>query len=189
MPEDVVFHFSEEPGIERFDPRPPPITNLDPNRPHGEMVWAVDRERIPNYLVPRDCPRVTFYVRERTTAEDAARLMLGTSAKRVVAIETGWLQRLRDCRLYRYDLPGATFEPTDNGAGHYISRVGVTPLRVLPIPDLLAELTSHDVELRVMPSLWKLRDAVIASTIQFSIIRWRNAQPRPASDGSPPPAG
>jgi Family of unknown function (DUF6886) len=32
--------------------------------------------------------------------------------------------------------------------------------------------------LRVMPSLWQLHDAVVASTLQFSIIRMRNAQPR-----------
>jgi hypothetical protein len=184
--EDVVFHLSENPTIERFDPRPAPSTN--PTAPAGEMVWAVGSEQLPNYLLPRDCPRVTFYVREHTTAEDAARLMLGTGARRVVAIETGWLERVRRCRLYRYDLPGATFEPVDEGAGHYISRASVTPLRVVPIEDLLAELTSHDVELRVMPSLWKLRDAVVDSTIQFSIIRWRNARPRPASDGPAPTA-
>jgi hypothetical protein len=34
------------------------------------------------------------------------------------------------------------------------------------------------VELRVQPSLWELRDAVIASTLAFSIIRWQNAAPR-----------
>ena len=54
MPEEVVYHLSEDPSIERFDPRPPPSTNLDPNRPQGEMVWAVGRERLPNFLLPRD---------------------------------------------------------------------------------------------------------------------------------------
>jgi hypothetical protein len=177
MGADVVYHLSEDPNIARCDPRPPPSTNA--TAPAGEMVWAVGPELLPNYLLPRDCPRVTFYVKPDTTPEDAARLMLGTSAKRVVAIESGWLERVRSCRLYRYDLPGATFEPVDEGAGYYVSRVGVTPLRVVPIPDLLAELSRNDVELRVMPSLWKLRDAVVESTIQFSIIRWRNARPRP----------
>jgi hypothetical protein len=46
------------------------------------------------------------------------------------------------------------------------------------IDDVLAALIERDVELRVMPSLRKLRDAVVASTLQFSIIRIRNAQPR-----------
>jgi len=45
--------------------------------------------------------------------------------------------------------------------------------------DALAELTHRDVELRVTPSLWPLRDAVVASTLQFSLIRMRNATPRP----------
>jgi hypothetical protein len=46
------------------------------------------------------------------------------------------------------------------------------------LDDLLAELAGRDVELRVMPSLHRLRDAVVASTLQFSNIRWRNAGPR-----------
>ncbi len=32
---------------------------------------------------------------------------------------------------------------------------------------------------RVTPSLWKLRDAVVASTLRLSCIRMRHAQPRP----------
>jgi hypothetical protein len=54
----------------------------------------------------------------------------------------------------------------------------VIPRSVTPIDDLLGELLAYDVELRVMPSLWRLRDAVVASTLQFSIIRMRNALPR-----------
>jgi hypothetical protein len=34
------------------------------------------------------------------------------------------------------------------------------------------------VDFRVVPNLWPLRDAVAASTLQFSIIRMRNALPR-----------
>jgi len=67
----------------------------------------------------------------------------------------------------------------DAGAGYYVSREAVSPQGVTPITDLLAELTRRDVELRVTPSLWPLRDAVAASTLQFSIIRMRNAAPRP----------
>ena len=72
----------------------------------------------------------------------------------------------------------ASFELNDAGAGYYISREPVAPSRVTPIDDLLAALLAHDVELRVMPSLWRLCDTVVASSLQFSIIRMRNAQPR-----------
>lgn len=32
---------------------------------------------------------------------------------------------------------------------------------------------------RALPSLWELHDAVAASTLVFSMIRMRNAEPRP----------
>ena len=63
-------------------------------------------------------------------------------------------------------------------AGYKIARQPVEPLSVAPIDDLLAALVAHDVELRVMRSLWRLYDAAVASSLQFSIIRMRNAQPR-----------
>ena len=46
------------------------------------------------------------------------------------------------------------------------------------LDDVIAELAKRGVELRTMPSLWPLRDAVVASTLAYSIIRMRNAQPR-----------
>ena len=95
-----------------------------------------------------------------------------------MAIEAGWLPREQREQLWCYILPADTFEPVDEGAGYYISREAVVPLAVREIDDLLGELVQHDVELRVMPSLWRLRDAVVDSTLQYSIIRMRNAQPR-----------
>ncbi len=142
------------------------------------MVWAIDREHVHNYLLPRDCPRVTFYARPESSPEDVVRLMSYSSATYIVAIEAQWLPEVLRQHLYCYEFPPDTFTVVDSGAGYYISRVSVTPQSVRPIDDLLGELLKHDVELRVMPSLWKLYDAVIASTLQFSIIRMRNAQPR-----------
>ena len=49
----MFFHVSEAADIERFDPRPSALT-------HEPVVWAIDEERLRNYLVPRDCPRVTY---------------------------------------------------------------------------------------------------------------------------------
>ncbi len=41
----------------------------------------------------------------------------------------------------------------------------------------IADLFSAS-DVTVLPSLWSLRDAVVASTLQFSLIRMRNALPR-----------
>jgi hypothetical protein len=42
----------------------------------------------------------------------------------------------------------------------------------------MGELLSRRVDLRVLPNLWPLHDGLVASTLQFSHIRMRNALPR-----------
>jgi hypothetical protein len=166
----VLFHVSEEAGIERFEPRASEYA--------GEpVVWAIDAERLRNYLVPRDCPRVTYYAGRETTPADVERF-LGSSPA-VVAVEGGWLECLRTCRLYCYHLPPETFECVDECAGYFVSREPVVPARVEVFEDPLAELLRRGVELRFVPNLWPLHDAVAASSLQFSLIRMRNALPRP----------
>jgi hypothetical protein len=167
----MLFHVSEEAGIERFEPRPSPYAD-------GRVVWAIDADRLCNYLVPRECPRVTYYAGPQTTAADAERF-LGSSPA-VVAVEAAWFDRLRSCRLYCYQLPQQTFECIDDCAGYFVSRVAVVPSSVLVVDDLLAALLGRGVELRFLPDLWALRDAVVSSTLRFSLIRMRNALPRRA---------
>jgi hypothetical protein len=66
----------------------------------------------------------------------------------------------------------------DECAGYFGSRVTVEPVGVEVLDDLVAELRKRGVELRLGSSLWPLRDAVIASSLRFSVIRMRNARPR-----------
>ena len=57
-----------------------------------------------------------------------------------------------------------------------MSRVPVAPVRVEAIDDPIGELVRLGIELRVIPSLWPLHDAVVASTLVFSAVRMRNAR-------------
>lgn len=164
-----LFHVSEEPGIERFEPR----AAADMGEP---VVWAIDEKRLQNYLVPRECPRVTYYAGNDTTKADVERFLGSTAA--VIAIEDGWWERLLCCRLYCYHLPAETFCCIDECAGYFVSRVPVVPASMEVIDDSRAELLRRGVDLRVVPTLWPLRDAVVASSLRFSIIRMRNAKPR-----------
>ena len=165
----MLYHVSEEAGIRRFEPRPSEYTD-------EPVVWAVDAERLRNYLLPRDCPRVTFYAGPETTAVDRER-HLGQSPA-VVAIEEGWVDRVACCRLYGYRMPPQTFACLDECAGYFVSREGVTPVSVQIYEDAISELRRRGVELRVLSNLWPLRDAIVESTLQFSMIRMRNALPR-----------
>ncbi len=105
----------------------------------------------------------------------------------VIAIETSWFERLRSCRLYCYQMPPVTFERLDECAGYFISRVAVVPSRVEFIDDPMAELLRRGVELRFLPDLWSLRDGVVASSLQFSLIRMPNAAPRSPESGARSP--
>jgi len=167
-----VYHVSEEPAIGVFEPR-------QVERSGESLVWAIDDEHLRNYLAPRECPRVTFYAGPGTTVADRERF-LGSSVA-VMAIESGWFERMRSCRLFCYQLPGETFECRDRTAGYFVSRTAVKPTRVDVIQDPVLAILQRGVELRVLPDLWSLRDAVIESTLEFSIIRWRNASPRRAA--------
>jgi hypothetical protein len=169
-----LFHISEQPGIVLFGPRPAPHPSA---RAEGLMVWAVDEEHVQNYLLPRDCPRVTFYARPDSKPADAATLMGPGGAKHVIAVEACWLGRIQSQRLVRYEFEPGGFELHDEAAGYWICRGSVVPIAETPIGDILGELLTHDIELRVLRSLWKLREAVIHSSLEFSIIRMRNAQP------------
>jgi hypothetical protein len=170
----LLFHVSEQPDIVRFVPRPAPSGTAE-----GEMVWAVDDAHLHNYLLPRDCPRVTFYPAADSLPADVERLMGGDS-RPVVAIESRWFDAARNATLYRYRLPAEPFTCIDSGAGYWISREAVAPVSLEALNDPLGELLRRGIQLRVLPSLWDLRDRVIASSLQFSIIRMRNAAPRDA---------
>ena len=130
-----------------------------------------------NFLTPRDCPRVTFGLDAHTTAADAESWLGKTTARRVVAIEWRWYERLRRCILCEYAMPAASFTRFDDPAGYYVSHDVVRPQAMRTITDLPSALASCNVELRVLPSLWRLRDAVADSSLQFSILRMRNAAP------------
>jgi hypothetical protein len=164
-----LFHVSEIAGISRFEPRP--------GRGADPLVWAIAEERLHNYLLPRECPRVTCYALTTTTHEDRARFL--GSAPSVVAIEKGWLTRVRTTPLSIYEFGSRGFKRHDEVAGYYTSPEGQSPIAETCVESALAELEEREVEIRVLDSLWALREAVADSSLGFSIIRFRNAAPAP----------
>jgi hypothetical protein len=180
----ILYHFSEDPTIEVFHPRPAPERGalsapLTAEEARDRLVWAIDEENAPLYWFPRDCPRVAYWAVPASTPEDIDRFFGHTTARWVVAIEGAWLERMRQTQLYAYHLPGDTFQPqgSHGGPGYYLSRLTIEPLKVEPVGDLLARHVAAGIELRITPSLWPLRHALLSASLYFSMVRMRNAQP------------
>lgn len=110
---------------------------------------------------------------------EAGAALLGLSgAPRLHAIEAKWLESMRACRLFAYEFEPASFMPKNLDAGYWVSREAVTPLSVTPVGDLLQRHVEAGIELRIVENLWPIIDAIVASGLEFSIIRQANAQER-----------
>ena len=163
-----LFHISEKPNIKEFVPQ---LTK----RKDKKLVWAINEDKLPHYLLPRDCPRVTFFPKDNSDPTDIKRLIGYTDAKVVIAIEKKWIPIIQSTVLHKYEFDSKDFVLDDKSAGYYISEKPQKPIAVTIIDNILKELLKYDVELRIMPSLWKIREEVIKSTLDFSIIRMQNA--------------
>jgi hypothetical protein len=173
-----LYHVSEEDGIAVFEPRLPPSPD---SGVQDEVVWAIDEEHLPNYLLPRDCPRVTFSVSAHTTSEDRGAHFGASIGRRVVAIESAWRERITICRLFVYEMPRQEFQLADRSAGYWVARKPVVPTAVTEVADCLAEIQKRRAEVRICGELWPLYDSVVCSTLDYSVIRMRNALPRSQS--------
>ena len=76
-------------------------------------------------------------------------------------------------------LPQVYFECIYECAGYFVSRKAVVPVCVEITGDPVGELLRRGVELRFVPDLWHLRDRILRSSLNYSLVRMRNALPGP----------
>ena len=164
-----LFHVSDDAAIKGFQPRP---SSVFPKL--GNVVWAVDEAHLPDYLLPRECPRVTFCAAPETTLGDCQRFKLNAE-QRVVVVGQRWLEKIREAVVYLYELPEASFVLHDASAGYWLSRDQIHPLSVCAVSDLEDEISRRGADFRIVENLRSFGDEVAASTLDFSIIRMRNA--------------
>ena len=171
-----VLHFSEDPRITRFAPH----VAATAQQPEA-YVWAVDHARAPDYWFPRECPRAMVWTTETSSAADRERILGPGGGQRLHAVEYRWLEPMRKVRLFAYRLPAPLFRPFGTPVPHaMVATVPVEPIGPPePVGDLFELHEAAGIQLRVLPNLWPLWDAVVASTLGFSGIRLRHAAPRP----------
>jgi len=166
-----LYHVSEESGITTFEPRPSPSYF---SKIQGDVVFAINERLLHNYLLPRDCPRVTYYCGPSTTQLDQELFFQG-HADYVIAIETAWLKRVSRTTLYCYEFDASNFLCIDECAGYYVSYCTERPLTVQCIDSPLQTIAERgDVQLIILPSIRELATSVARSSLQYSFIRMRN---------------
>ena len=178
MKPDKIFHISENGEIDIFKPRPSPsrFKKLD-----ADVVFGISGKLLHNYLLPRDCPRVTYYAGNETSQADRE-TFLQTSADSVIAIESGWIPTIEKSILFCYEFDGETFSMIDECADYYVSFEAVKPLNIRRIDNILEELFKRkNLELKILPELWTIADKVVKSSLNFSLIRTRNATAKQVS--------
>ncbi|MDR9804789.1 DUF6886 family protein [Rhizobium hidalgonense] len=170
-----LFHFSDDPDIAVFEPRPVRIASVRPvgrEWLNGPLVWAIDGDYDFMYLFPRDCPRILLWATAETS-EPERRRWLG-DWRAVAFIERHWLERLEAQAIHRYELPAEDFEDL-NDAGMWVSRRRVIPMGKSVITRLDRVFAPRRVELRVVDSLRPLK-SLWDTTLHVSGIRLRNAR-------------
>lgn len=165
-----LYHFSEEADIRVFEPR-----KLANRSDEPAQVWTIDEFHAPHYYFPRNCPRVCIWPQESTTEADYDRFFGHSRTDRIVAVEAGWLDRIHNAVIYRYSFNPDAFQLYESNAGYYTTTQTVEPVGVERMDDLLGRLTVLDIEVRITPSLMPLQQSILTSTVNFSMIRMKNA--------------
>lgn len=172
-----LFHFSEDGGIARFEPRPvhtPAQRSPGQEWLNGSLVWAIDEAHHALYLFPRECPRILIWPTAMTTPTDRNLWFAESAARMIAFVERSRFDELANSVVFRYMLPPESFIDLAD-AGMWVSREAVSPARVDELTDLPRELRAADVELRLVESLADLM-GVFDCSLHASGIRLRNAR-------------
>ncbi len=171
-----LFHVSEEAHIEVFEPRIPVRKELDQTK---GLVWAITEACLPNFLTPRNCPRVAFHTTSNDQRQAYDHLFSTSKVNHVVAIENKWFETMKNTTLYVYEFDTSHFVLQDQSAGYYVSTRTETPIAKYTYDNLFSALFERQVEVRLLPHLWDLADTVKETDMSWSLCRMGLAIPRP----------
>lgn len=170
-----IFHVSEENNIQVFHPRLPNREDLDPTK---GLVWAIEDRCLPNFLTPRNCPRVCYHVGPNTSEVDKQTYLSSKSCSHVVVIENKWFKTMKNTKLYLYEFDTKQFTLQDENAGYYVSETAQIPIAKWEVVDIFQEQFTRNVELRLVNNLWDIWDEIQDTTFHWSMCRMQFAQPR-----------
>ena len=165
-----LYHISENGNIDQFIPK---ISKEQWG--FKKYVWAINEEKIHNYILHRECPRICLDWKERKIISD---WIDPKEFRAYIFVSLDWLERIKSCTLFKYQFSPSNFTEIDSIAGYYVSSEVEIPIGVEEINDCLKTLNSLNIGIKFLdkPHLKQLREVVIQSATKFSIIKWANLE-------------
>ncbi|WP_369075716.1 DUF6886 family protein [Lysinibacillus sphaericus] len=133
---------------------------------------------MPNFLTPRNCPRVCYHIGATTTEQDKRVFIASTQCSHVIVIESKWFETMKNTKLYLYEFEIQGFTLQDQNAGYYTSETTQYPIAKFEVENLFEELFKRNVEVRIVDNLWDIHDEIQKTSFNWSMCRMRFAQPR-----------
>ena len=130
-----LFHLSEEENIQKFEPR---ISKEQWN--YKKYVWAISEEKLHNYLLPRECPRICINLEHSKIPKAWLRKNKANNRRAIIFVSKDWNERIENCTLFKYEFSSDNFTLIDKIAGYYVSPKSKTPTSVLKIKRCKDEL-------------------------------------------------
>ncbi len=165
-----LFQVSDQPDLKVFEPVTAPMSG---SSVEGLAVWAVDDDHLAHYLFPADCPRITLRGSATTSPLDRKNFF-PHGHDRVIAVEMSWYKRLQSTPLYVYEFSAESFIPVKELPGFYIAGSNIVPVAVHKISRPLETIVTRGYKLRLLDSLFPLREAVLRSTVHYSMLSMQN---------------
>ncbi len=166
-----LFHVSEESNIEVFVPRIPYREDMDKSK---GLVWSLTEASLPNWLTPRNCPRIGYRVTDGTKHDDISKFF-SSSSRHCISIEHLWYEKMASTTLYLYEFDITNFY-FDEIAGFYVSDQTEIPIGVVKYDNLFEEQFKRNVEVRLVNNLWELAEEIKQSSLTWSLCRMGYAQ-------------
>lgn len=168
-----LYHISEEDNIAIFYPR---ISKKQWN--YEKYVWAIEEEKLHNYLLPRDCPRICVDLEEPNTSSNWLGSYARENQKAIIFVPENRKEQIQNCTLFKYEFLECNFKIIDKIAGYYVSTQPATPINKTTIKHCKAALEERNVSLEMVSTtaLIKIRAQVVEHWKMFSIIKWSNLE-------------
>lgn len=168
-----LFHISEENNIEPFLPR---ISKKQWN--YEKYVWAINEEKLHNYLLPRECPRICINLEKIKKPVDWLTVFSLEKQKAVIFIPNNWVAKAQNRTLLRYEFDKNNFSLIDEIAGYYVSRSIEHPIHKVELKNCEQELVNSKIKLIPLDkiNMIEIKEKVLNELESFSIIKWSNIE-------------